>query len=363
MVAVPERPFYTQTPEVVRNRMFGRLNTDLDTRPGSLAYTLMAPQADEVSTLWQVLDSIIEYAFLQTAYGGFLDAKVSEYGLARRSPAKATGSVQFAFSGASISIPEGTRVSNTVLAGSDNPVVVFVTDAEVDASSSPVSVPVTALDAGLAGNLDAKQINRLATVVGGVTSVSNADPMTGGTDAESDVSLRARALQAAGSYRGAGTSDDYERWALAVPGVGRVRVEPVWNGPRTVRLLILNTDDEPAGESLLEAVRGTVAEVAPFEAIITVAAPTAVEITVRATLTLDTGLTVPDVQRAVEASLRDAFGSARLGADVVLSQVGAALLVPGVRDYTALTVNGSGANVAIPSGRYAELKAVQLTAA
>ena len=363
MVTVPPRPFETQTPEVVRTRMFANLNTDLDVREGSLAFTLMAPSADEASIIWQVLDSMVDYAFAQTAYGGFLDARAEEHGVFRRRPVRATGTVEFSFVGGSVTIPAGTAVSNTVLPGSDTPVVVFETDVATTATSSPASVAVTSVDINLgsAANLDAGQLDRLATVVAGVTSVTNPAAMTGGADLESDESLRRRYMQTVAASRGAGTVDDYELWALAVPGVGRVTVEPTWNGAGTVRLLILDTNGAPANTALLEAVRNYVADRNPFPAVVTVAAPAGVTVNIEADITTATGLAIDDVRAAVRSSVEDLFETIDVDEDVILTQVGSAILVEGVEDYSGLTLNGSAANIDIVAGQYAVLGTITLT--
>ena len=60
--------------------------------------------------------------------------------------------------------------------------------------------------------------------------------LTAGTDDEVDDNLRDRLAIRVQKQATSGNAYHYEQWALSVPGVGAVKVIPVWDGPNT-RLL------------------------------------------------------------------------------------------------------------------------------
>jgi uncharacterized phage protein gp47/JayE len=109
-----------------------------------------------------------------------------------------------------------------------------------------VTLPVqAATDTGSEYNVAPAAVTLVLSPIGGVT-VTNAAPMTGGADVESDDPYKARLLLEFSAARGGGTRDDYIAAALARPGIGTVVVEPRWAGNGTVRLILTDTEQQPA---------------------------------------------------------------------------------------------------------------------
>lgn len=360
-IAIPDPPFGDQTEEAVRDRMFSNMDSGLDQAQGSMAWNLIAPLAIEIGKLWTALDQAVEFGFAQTNYGLFLDARAEEHGVTRKVAQTATGTVTFTGTNGTV-VPAGTQVSNTVLAGSPDQPVVFQTDADGTVASGTVDVAVTAVDAGSEGNLPASAIDRMVTVVSGITAVTNAAVTSGGTDDETDEELRDRLLAAIAAREGAGTADDYETWALEVDGVGYVTVEPLWSGAGTVRLMILDTDGAPASAGLQTAVSDYIQTLRPIGASVTVSAPTLDTHAISATLTMESGFTVSGVQSAVEASIQAYYDTLGTGDDVIYSEVSAAIVTTqGVADLASLLVDGGSINVTISATQKAAMGTVTLS--
>jgi uncharacterized phage protein gp47/JayE len=154
-----------------------------------------------------------------------------------------------------------------------------------------------------------------------------------------------------------GNKADYVNWALEVPGVGGVQVIPLWNGPGTVKVVLLGTDKKPASADIVQAVQDYIAPdpavgegKAPIGASVTVVAATAVAINVSATVTLSGTKTLADVQAAFEKALDEYLASTAFASDPTVRyvRVGSLLLdTEGVQDYSNLLVNGGTANVVI----------------
>jgi uncharacterized phage protein gp47/JayE len=341
--------------------MFTNMDSVLDIAQGSMAWNLIAPLAIEIGKLWTALDQVVEFGYVQTTYGLFLDARAEEHGVTRKAATYATGTVTFNGT-TGVLVPAGTQVSNTVLAGSGNEPVVFATDADGTLSAGTVDIAVTAVNPGSDANLPINAIDRMVTVVSGITSVANAAATTGGTDTETDEELRARLLAAIAALQGAGTADDYVTWALEVEGVGAATCEPLWSGAGTVRVMILDTDLQPASAGLQTTVSDYIETLRPIGASVTVSTPTLDTHAISATLTMETGFTVAGVQSAVEASIQAYYDTLGVGDDVIYSEVSAAIVTTlGVADLSSLLVNGGAINVTISTTQKAAMGVVTLS--
>ncbi|MGI6318486.1 MAG: baseplate J/gp47 family protein [Dethiobacteria bacterium] len=71
--------------------------------------------------------------------------------------------------------------------------------------------------------------------ISGVTAELT-DILIPGEDEETDESLRQRYFESLVSQAYGGNIADYKQKVTALPGVGGVKVEPVWNGGGTVKL-------------------------------------------------------------------------------------------------------------------------------
>ncbi|MDX1744357.1 MAG: baseplate J/gp47 family protein [Halobacteriales archaeon] len=360
-ISIPDPPFGTETEDSIRDRMFTNMDSGLDQAQGSMAWNLISPLAIEVAKLWAALDEVVEYGFAQTAYGKFLDARAEEHGVTRKGAAPATGTVRFNGTNGTV-IAAGTQVSNTVLAGSVEEPQVFETDSGGTISGGFVDLAVTAITDGADGNLPANAIDRLVTIIAGVTSVDNAAATTGGVDEETDDELRDRLLAAVAAREGAGTPDDYETWAMEVEGVGAATAEPVWAGAGTVRVMILDSNLDPASAGLQTDVADYLETKRPIGASVTVDTPSIVTHAISATLTMESGFTVAGVQSAVEAAIQAYYDTLSTGDDVIYNEVGAAIVqTQGVADYSSLLVNGGSTNVTVSGTEKAEMGTVTLS--
>lgn len=110
----------------------------------------------------------------------------------------------------------------------------FVTTASGTISAGTVTVPVIAVDAGALGNTDASTQFQLSTSIAGIDATGTATAaFIGGSDQETDTSLRNRMLLAFAKPPQGGAGSDYVEWALEVPGVTRAWCLPLGNGPGT----------------------------------------------------------------------------------------------------------------------------------
>lgn len=211
----------TTTGDVAAN-LVSALNAaepDLDTSPGTPIRKIIDTFAEALAEAYA--DShLIQYQYdIDSKIGGDLDDFCALFGITRLPAQRAQGVVtftrpndQFAATTALL-IPGGTQV-----VAQTNPMVYAQTTVAsvMSAGQRTADVPVQAVTAGPSGNVAAGMLTTVATAVSGITTVVNAQPLSGGAAAESDADLRTRFRNTV--FRSlAGTQSMYQAIALAVP--------------------------------------------------------------------------------------------------------------------------------------------------
>lgn len=354
-----------QTAAAVLERMLAESPSDIDKRQGSVTYDLLSPAAIEFMRAYTEMDVVLGLSFADTAYGEWLDRAAREYGLTRKPAVKAAGSLTFTGPDGTV-IPAGTIAST----GGETPVY-FVTIANAMISGGSVTTAAIAQDAGAFGNVGIGTVGLLIGDLVGVVTVNNATNFEGGVDAESDDSLRARYFERASRPATSGNANQYRQWALEIPGVSDAKVYPIWNGPGTVKVVLLDDDKTAPDASVVNAAQtfidptkdGRGMGAAPIGAIVTVSGAVEVPINISLKVTLAPGATTSAVKAQIEAGVRTYLKSLAFTDPLVrITRIANVILdIPPVIDYESLTVNGAGSNVAIADGSVAVLGAVTVT--
>lgn len=358
--------YFNETYESILQRMLSKIPDTIDKTEGSFIYDALAPVAAELAQLVIVLKSLLDKAFVQSTYDEYLDMKAREFGLERRQAKKATGQVIFIGKPGTV-IPAGIRVSTVSDNGESGTIFLTKTNAEIGADGTAI-VDIEAEEEGKQGNVAAGAIQLLLDKVDGIEKVTNLLATSGGTDREDDESLRQRILEKVRHPGASGNKSDYINWALEVPGVGGVRVIPLWDGPGTVKVVLLGTDKKPASQAIVDAVQKYIAPVdgsgkAPIGARVTVVAAKAVPIDVSAKVILSGTRTLAEIQTSFQAALANYLAEIAFSDDpsVRYVRVGALLLdQDGVKDYTDLLINGAVGNVEIREDEVAIVGTVTL---
>jgi uncharacterized phage protein gp47/JayE len=348
-----------KTAEALLDAMLENAPDDVDKREGSVVYDLLAPAAIEFSLAYTELDTLLLLGFADTTEGEWLDKCVATFGLTRKPAVKATGQVTFTGPEGTV-IPAGTRL----VTGGVEPIY-FVTIAEATITGGTATVSAEAEEGGAKGNVAAGEITSLAVgeSLFGVVSVTNPQPFDGGADEESDDDLRARFFDRVRRPATSGNANHYRQWALEVPGVGDAKVYPVANGPKTVKVVLLDTEKTAPAQSIIDAVAAHIEEERPINADVEVVGATEVPINISATLTLAAGKTLADAQTEIEAAVTDYLKSLAFVDPIVRYSKIASLILdaPSVIDYANLTVNGGTSNITIADDSVAVLGTVTLS--
>lgn len=192
--------------------------------------------AGEICSLSTAVAWLRLQMFAQTATGKQLELHAQERGVTRKGALAATGILRFE---RAVPLWYKARIpAGTVCATEGEPEIRFVTleDAVLPVSSLSVEVPAQAFLPGRSGNVGENRIVKLVTAPEGIQFVRNPAPFTGGVDAETDESLRARLLR---HWRGIPNGANiafYESVALRDEEIRSVQAVPRENGVGTVGL-------------------------------------------------------------------------------------------------------------------------------
>lgn len=349
--------YEAQTKAAILQRMLDASPSDIDKREGAPTYDLLSPAAIEIALAFIELDNVLNFGFVDTTYGAYLDLAASEYGVTRKAATKSIGALTFSGVNGTV-IPVGTRA---VTIGGEP--VYFVTTTVGTISGGSVTVAAESTEAGASGNVGIGAVNTVIGNLVGVVTVANAFNFVGGTDTESDDALRARILERAQRPATSGNAAQYRQWALEVAGVSDAKVYPIWNGAGTVKVVLLDADKRAPGGPVVSAAATYIESVRPIGATVTVVGATEVAVNVNVKVTLASGATLPGVKTEIENGVRAYLKSlAFKDATVRYTQIAAVIGdAKGVIDYTALTVNGGTANIVIADGSVAVLGTVVTT--
>lgn len=267
-VDLTQSPLYQQpsqtTKDAIKARMVQGATTlgSLDLDIGSWEDDAMAVAAQELTQAANLPQRLYKRVFAATATGADLDALADQTGITPRLAAVAAQGLVTFNGPAGTAVAAGTRVA-TLLGVTYSLQAALV----IPVGSTSFSGNCIAVLPGAGGNQPAGAVVSLVSNAPGITSVTNTVAMTGGADAETDDSLRARIKQARSEKGVSGNRAEIRTAALAVAGVGGVEVMYANQGsvpgpvaPGDVRVTLTDTTSLPVSTTTREAVRDALSE-------------------------------------------------------------------------------------------------------
>ena len=352
-----------QDAETIHKRMMEKLPVDIDDTEGGFPWDFTKPTALEKAELLEFhLVETLKIMFPAWAYDQWLDLHATAAGTKRKAANPAYGILEITGTPGT-EIPAGFRFASPAVG--DMPAVEFAAEETAYiAEDGTARVGVVAVETGTTGNVPAGTIAIMAQPIKGISSITNPEKTSGGTEPEDDDSLRKRIdeINQAAEASFVGCDADYKRWAKEVAGVGDAFVIPEWNPdvPNSVKVVILDANGEPANEKIQRDVydyiyspNDRMERKAPVGAILTVAAPTPNTINYAFVLQLRDGYGLQAVLEQFSRELRDYYATAKEENVVRYAMVGSILInTAGVRDFDDLTLNGSTDNIDIGEDEY-----------
>lgn len=354
-----ETPEFLQDDEdEVHQRMLELLPDDLDKSEGSHIWDLTRPTAIEVAEFKEfTMNTALQMIFPQFATGEFLDYHGEARGIIRKDAVAATGIL-------TVNGVEGTQINEgdlfaTLASGEEDISMSYSADATcIIPESGTLDISITCTEGGVDGNVAADSIIIIETENDGILSCTNHSAFENGIDEEDDETYSERIIEydQAKEMSFAGSIADYKRWANEVPGVGSCTIIPASDSSGLVTIVIVDANGNPASQEVCTAVYNYImspddpdSRLAPINAMLSVVSPSALVVTITATVELvDSDITT--VKSLFYEEIKKYLSVAKDDHEIRITQVGKTLgNVAGVYDYNNLTVNGDNVNLTFAS--------------
>lgn len=354
--------------EILR-QMLEQVDDSLDKREGSLIQTALAPGAWYLEGLALALAQVQRAAYVQTATGQDLDYLCLNRGITR---IEATAAVKKGLF--NVHIPEGTVFKAVI---GENPLQ-YVSGASIGTQSGYYAYEMTCLTPGEDGNRYSGNIIPVTAFPesSGLIFAQLTTVIKPGNDTESDASLRARFITSLGTAPYGGNVAEYRQAILAIAGVGGVQIYPAnaYNGGGTVLCSIINSDYEPATETLVQTVQNAICPaesggsapspggygIAPIGAAVTVQSATGASVGISIDVTYSSGDDEDEINQEIKAAVTAYIkevasewgatsqnGSSYSCVVYASKVIAAALSVAGVANVSNLEINGSAGDLTL----------------
>ena len=278
-----------------RNKFLSNLENSFSKIEGTFNFDIASAYGIEAEAIYELLQFWVNQTFIDTATEDeFVDYHATLFGVTRKQGTKARGEILITGKANTI-IPARTIVLKT-----DSTKYQLLYDTTLSFDEKAIA-EVECLQSGEIGNCAIGEIVSFEISNADIFTVTNEKPFTNGYEKEPNDILIARAKERILKPAHSGNIYDYEKWAKEVDGVGRVLVEPLWNGNGTVRVRISNYNNSIADNELIQKVQNRIEQIdgRPVGADVTVASFDSknIEITVRAILS--SGVKLSDVSNLI----------------------------------------------------------------
>ena len=311
--------------------------------------------AGELYSLCTEIDRIKLQMFPNTATGQYLDMHAQQRGLSRIKGDKASGFVLFRLDmpvDHDITIPRGTVCSN-----SDGSLrYLTVEDEVIIRNSTEKLIECEAEDSGQHYNVARNVVKVIITYFSVGMSITNASSFIGGTDDESDESLRKRLAENYKNTPNGANEQYYIDLAKSVDGIYSASVSGSMQA-EGITVCVGGRGEVPSNDAYYN-VRDLLNISRPFGVDLTVTMPELVAVNVTASLSIKSGYNANEVLANVRISIDNFFDSLGVGEDFKLAALGKAVYESdGVDNYTFSNM----ADISINAGQLAKVGTVNVT--
>lgn len=350
--------FEGRTREVIKAEMMEQLNASsgLNTLEGGFADQCFGPTAVALEKVYMTMDAVLDMMAVDASCGWLIDMVADNFSITRKAGVKATARITFGGAPGAV-VEKGTAL------GTQSGLIYTLTETvTLDETGAGTGV-AEAQEAGTAYNLPAGAIERMLVQPPGVERME-AEAATGGVDTEGDEALVKRYYDKLRRPATSSNPNDYRKWAMEVPGVAEAKVIPLVNGAGTVGVTLVDEDYGPVepgvAELALENIQKNRAVGLDQPPVVKSATATAIHVTVAARL--DKSVTAERVARELREALvaycrtlvAEKYARVYDGPEdddsytLSYNRVAALFMsIPGVLDYTELSVNGAKTDVVI----------------
>lgn len=372
MVAnIPQVPDYIdeQDYEYILARYLGNVRDDVDKREGSIIWDSGAPCCIEIAIAYMYLQSMILNAFAASAQSPFLELRCEEQGITR-DPATYAKRLGVFTNGQGGPYPlvmgtEFSTISETNLVNFR--VIEVYTENGI---TVPGSYILQCTEAGTIGNEYFGEIVPVLNLTGLATATLT-DILVPGENEQDIEELRAEYFETVNQKPFGGNITQYRQFVEAIEGVGGTQIYPVWNGGGTVKISFIDSSFNAPSSTLIQEVQKAVDPhyndeyagmglgTAPIGHVVTVVGATEFKVDIVASIELEQGYTLQQIQLSIKDSIEEYFLNLRknwkkaddlnnYSVEIIIARVRSAILnTIGVKNITDCTLNGDTVDIVL----------------
>lgn len=332
--------YENRTFDFLMNRMIEQIEANypqIDTREGSMIWDALSPTALELAIAYTELDNIRNETFIATASREGKLRRCLEQGIDITIFDATHGVYKGEFN---VQVPIGSRWN---LDRYNYTVTEYIDITE----SNIYEYELRCETAGTEPNVYLGNLSPITDTPAGLNTAKLTEVLIYGQDEASDEEIEDYYITYINNRASDGNVAQYELWCTEYPGIGNFKIFPLWNGPNTVKVSILDSENGVATSTLIEEFQkyldpnseGMGNGVAPIGAIVTVTTATELPINVTAEVTFSPGT---NATKAIKSTLKEYFNQiAYVGNYVSYYGVAAVITtVDGVIHVGNVTLNG-----------------------
>ncbi len=349
--------------DTILQRMLDRVPIQIDKREGSIIYNALAPAAAELAQMYILLKNNIDLVFVDTAVEEYLDKLANQVGLTRNEATYAIKKGSF--------YDENNNLMDIGIGER------FTIEDLVYKAIEKIETGIYKMECETSGTIGNNCVGTLIPVnyIENLAKAELTDILIPGEDQEDDESLRARYYETTSEQGFGGNVVDYQNKTKEIAGVGAVKVTPIWNGPGTVKLTILDSNYNKASNVLIEKVQKEICPnlsdeglgVAPIGHVVTVDTVTEVDVSIISNVTISETVSMDTVKKQVTELINNYFLQLKKDWEnsnttiIRKSQIDTIILnADGVIDVSNTAINNKSSNIELQKFEIPILKEVTL---
>ncbi|ENK0837138.1 baseplate J/gp47 family protein [Clostridium botulinum] len=226
--------------------MLNNISNVYEKSQGYPTYDITKTNAIELSNLYQYALSIANLRLVKDLTGDDLTARVYDNkGIVRKVATKAKVILTLTGTG---TINKGDLFST--------PNNIEFASLETKQITETGTILAECTQAGNVGMVGANSIVEFPITIQGFTAVTNNEASYDGFEEETDEALKQRYYESLKNPITSNNQAHFIYWAKSVTGVGNAKVIPLWNGDLTVKVIIIDSNMQPASTDLVNTVQG-----------------------------------------------------------------------------------------------------------
>lgn len=216
---------------------------------------------------------------------------------------------------------------------------------------------------GAVGNVIPRAINKLKKSIDGVINIYNEEEFHNGYEEEPDMDLWERHIERLLNPPKSGNPAHYNMWATEIDGIGYAKVFPRFNGPLTVKVILIDMNHKTVDDVLVEKVKEHINTERPFGVNeLVVESAKEKKIIIKVKLKIQNGYIASSVKNDIKRNIEKYLYDIAFKQDFIsYAKVGANILnTEGVSDYSELYINNETKNINIKDDEVSVLESLEV---